>query len=45
MGKLIVNGNEYLINTSASDKHIDNVCASILNNYPPDATVDFIELF
>jgi len=45
MGKLIVNGKEYLINTKVADHVIDKAIADILKWYPNDAIVDFVELY
>jgi len=45
MGKLIVDGKEYLINTQLADHVIDKIIADILKWYPQDANVEFIELY
>lgn len=45
MGKLIVNGDEYLINTSMNEQSQDYACEVILRDYASDATIDFVELW
>jgi len=38
---LVVNNNRYLINTKSGA--VDKTCQEILDHYPPDAVIEFVE--